>query len=188
MLSASIPSRSASWTAARMTRSRLSGFRRGSAATSIRVDILTLYVLTYTLSLHRTYPRGGPTHVRALPRIRPGSREGAPGVTAATVVHPRRVGRPSRSVQNHRWPLRSPASDGHHLGHDAAEDRRSKERPTTGRDPRLLRGWAEHRHHGDERLGRGGAGVVAEPSGKRRCRDRAARWPTQGPGSCRYRG
>jgi F420H(2)-dependent quinone reductase len=39
------------------------------------------------------------------------------------------------------------------------------DRPGAQRDRRVLRGWLQPRHDGDERLGKGGAGVVAEPPG-----------------------
>jgi len=39
------------------------------------------------------------------------------------------------------------------LGNDAGHDHRPADREETQRDPRLLRGWSEPGHDGDERLG-----------------------------------
>ena len=105
-------------------------------------------------------------------------------VPAAALVRPHRVGRASRDLQGHRRPARDLAPEARQVGHDARHDDRPQVRAGAQRHPGLLRGRPEPRHHGDERLGRGRAGLVAEPAGESGCdgdpQERQARGPRVG--------
>ncbi len=82
------------------------------------------------------------------------------------VVRPYRLGGAPRHVPAHRRALRPLAAGGRHQVRDAAPQHdRAALGGAAGRDHRLLRGRREPRHAGDERVGRHGARVVAEPPG-----------------------
>src|SRR5258705_9503521 len=71
----------------------------------------------------------------------------------AALVHPCRLGGPPGDPPAHRWAARTVARQARALGNDADHDRRPPEWEEAQRDPRLLRGWPELGHDGDERLG-----------------------------------
>ena len=84
----------------------------------------------------------------------------------------------------HARPAGPPPPDARAVGDDAAHRRSGAARAGAARHPRLLRGWSEPGHHGHERLGRRGAGLVAQSPGEPRHHGRAARRPARGPRPC----
>src|SRR5687767_13112668 len=83
----------------------------------------------------------------------------------ATMVRPDRlVGAPCHPPTDRR-PPRTLEAAARQVGDDAAHDGRPQDRQEAQRDPGLLRGRSQPRHHGDERLGGARAGLVAEPAG-----------------------
>src|SRR5213594_1086861 len=67
------------------------------------------------------------------------------------------------------------------MGDDAPHHGGPPLRQEAQRDPRLLRGWSEPGHDGDERLERRRARLVAEPAGASRRHGRAYRWHARHP-------
>ena len=116
-------------------------------------------------------------------RIGGGSRHGRPNrrarawpgrvraAAAAALVHPPRLGRAPRHLPGHGRPARPAAPDAGPVRAAAPDDGRAPLGPGARGDPRLLRGGPQPGHARDERLGRGRAGLVAEPPR-----------PTRGPG------
>ena len=96
---------------------------------------------------------------------------------SSSLVHPPLLVRPSPRVPLDGRPSGSVATKAQRLGRSASHHRRAQDRPRAQRHGRLLRGRAEPRHDGDERLGRGRAGVVAEPAGPPRRSGRTADGP-----------
>jgi hypothetical protein len=111
----------------------------------------------------------GDSRFRVVGRARPPAGVG----DAAAPILGRRC-RPARACGRPRSQgcgRRARGSGGAAPHHDRAAERRAAER-----DRRLLRGRAESRHDGDERLGCRRAGLVAEPAGEserlwHRCRE-----------------
>ena len=187
MLTESMPSRSASSTAACSTRVRFNGIRRSSFSRSTALiekplDILTSYGLPYAIWTspydvwtERTTPgERDDRPTRRSDRAQPRSpRSATLTVHAAALVRPDCLGRPSRALSWHRRSTWSVAAEARQVGDDAPRHGRPPNGQGARSDRRLLRGRSEHRDDGDERLGRGRTGVVAQPSWAPRRRDRA---------------
>ena len=93
-------------------------------------------------------------------------------------VRPYRLGGAPCPLPAQRGALRPLAAGGRHQVRDAAPQHdRAALGGAAGRDHRLLRGWREPGHAGDERLGRHGARVVAEPPGAAGHGRRPQGWP-----------
>src|SRR5262245_9547980 len=97
------------------------------------------------------------------------------------MVHPVRLGGPSRDLPRDRWPTRATPTEREDVRPDAHPYDRPQERNGSHRDPRLLRGRPAPVHARDERLGRARAGVVAQPAGASRRLHRPARWFAHDP-------
>ena len=89
----------------------------------------------------------------------------AQAAAAAALVHPPRLGRAPRHLPVHGRPARPAAADAGPVRDAAPDDGRAPLRQGARGDPRLLRGRPQPGHARDERLGRGRAGLVAEPPG-----------------------
>ena len=86
-----------------------------------------------------------------------------------------RLGRPPSDLSGHRRPARPRAADGDVVRNDAPPHDRPTEWADPHGDARLLRGRPEPLHARDERVGRAGTGMVAQPPGDSRRDDRPAR-------------
>src|SRR5207249_8518431 len=75
----------------------------------------------------------------------------------------------------------SVAAEAEPMGNDAPHHSGPPLRQEAQRDPRLLRGWSEPGHNGDERLERRRARVVAQPAGAPQRYRRAHRWHARHP-------
>src|SRR5688572_25452047 len=82
-----------------------------------------------------------------------------------------------------QWGAKRPvAAEAEPMGHDAPHNDGSPFRQGAQRDPRLLRGRPKPRDHGDERLGRARASLVAQPAGASRRESGVTRWLARDPG------
>ena len=106
---------------------------------------------------------------------------GVSAASSAALVRPIGMAHPPRHSPTEWRPPRPVASYRKALGCHAATYRRATVRAAAFGDTRLLRGWAQPGHHGNERLGRPRASMVAEPSGKAGGGSRAQRWPAHRP-------
>src|SRR5207245_8229045 len=75
----------------------------------------------------------------------------------------------------------SVAAEAEPMGDDAPHHGGPPLRQEAQRDPRLLRGWSEPGHDGDEWLERRRARLVAQPAGAPRRYGRASRWHARHP-------
>ena len=116
-------------------------------------------------------------------------RSRARSAPSASLVHPPLLVGAPRGMPHQRWPGGAVASEARPMGHCASDDNGAPHRPAAQRDRRLLRGWSESGHPGDERLGRWGASLVAQPaSASRRDGGSGQRVPTGAGTPCRGRG
>src|SRR5512132_410612 len=89
----------------------------------------------------------------------------ARSAASAALVHPSLLVDPPSDLPAHRWPPGAVAPQAWPLGHAAPDDDGPPHRPAPQRHRRVLPGRPEPGHAGDERLGRPGAGLVAQPAG-----------------------
>src|SRR5947207_6636926 len=85
------------------------------------------------------------------------------------------MGRSPRHLWDQWWPSRSPTAE-HDVRLAAHPHDRPAKRSGAHRDPRLFRGRPEPVHARDERLGRAGTAVVAQPPGTSRRHHRPTGW------------
>lgn len=90
-----------------------------------------------------------------------------------------------RGLSRHRRPRRPLASEEPQLGHPATHQHGASHGQDAKRDPWVLRGRSEHRHAGDEWVGRRRAVVVAQPATRSRSKSRARRRSAHGHGARR---
>jgi hypothetical protein len=93
-------------------------------------------------------------------------------------------GRPIARPTGSPWPRRSVAPQAWPLGHAASDDDGPSHWPVPQRHRRVLRGRPESGHARDERLGRPGAGLVAQPAVAARRDRRSPRSGPCGAGAC----
>ena len=115
---------------------------------------------------------------------RPANKEGE---SPPSVVRSLRLVHAPRLVPHHRRQGGAVATQTQPLGCHASHDHRASHWRAKERDPRLLRGWAEPDHHGDERLGRRRTFVVAQSPDESSRHSRPGQRPTPGPGTGRRR-